>query len=80
MHLEKLGEVCKDRAGSHLSPTLAMFSAAPGEDVSILSQHHHVVVPAAHLFDRQLQKEFQQYRLQDLHAQLVVHADAAIIV
>ena len=81
MHPEKLGKVCKERACCHTpTPILAMFPAAPREDASILSQHHHVVVPAAHLSDRVLQEELQQYRLQDLHAQLAIHSNAAIIV
>lgn len=57
-----------------------ILSYAPRVDVAILSQHHHVVVSTGNLAHRSLLKKLQKNWLQNLHAQLALDSNAAIIV
>lgn len=57
-----------------------ILSAAPGVDVPTLSQDHHMVISTWNLTDQPLLKKLQKHRLQNLHAELALHSNAAIIV
>lgn len=57
-----------------------ILSAAPGVDVPTLSQDHYMVVSTWNLMDQPLVKKLQKHWLQNLHAELTLHSNAAIIV